>query len=132
MDNIHVQASSYQLWLKARCIWAEEQFDGRLNRLGFLWRTLLIAVLWLGALFAANALAAIGQIFLSWVVEYVPYIPLVIIQASCIARRLHDMNRPAMHFWLLIIPLYNVYLVLLLVLKKGTTGDNQYGPDPKA
>ena len=39
-------------------------------------------------------------------------------------RRMHDVNHPG---WHMLIPLYNLYLAV----QPGTTGDNQYGHDPK-
>lgn len=47
-------------------------------------------------------------------------------------RRLHDLNRPGSHFLLLMIPLYNIYLQIVLLCRCGTIGDNPYGPDPLA
>jgi hypothetical protein len=34
-------------------------------------------------------------------------------------RRLEDLGRPRSHFWLLLIPFYNIYLGLLLFFKPG-------------
>jgi hypothetical protein len=45
-------------------------------------------------------------------------------------KRLHDLDRSGAHYWLLLVPLYNIYLALLLLFKKGTTGPNRFGPDP--
>lgn len=45
-------------------------------------------------------------------------------------RRLHDLDRPGTHYWLLLVPFYNIYLGLLLLFKKGTEGPNRYGEDP--
>ncbi len=36
-----------------------------------------------------------------------------------IALRLKDLNRPAWHYFLLAIPIYNIYLTFLLFFKKG-------------
>lgn len=47
-------------------------------------------------------------------------------------RRLHDLDRSGWHWWLFLVPLYNLYLALLLVFKKGTAGANEYGGDPLA
>lgn len=51
---------------------------------------------------------------------------------SVAIRRLHDTDRSG--WWLLIslIPLIGVIVLLVFVLMNGTSGDNQYGPDPKA
>lgn len=45
-------------------------------------------------------------------------------------RRLHDLNRSGWEWWLLLIPLYNIYLGVLLSFQKGTEGTNLYGEDP--
>ncbi len=34
-------------------------------------------------------------------------------------RRLEDLGRPRSHFWLLLVPLYNIYLGLLLLVQQG-------------
>ena len=53
-----------------------------------------------------------------------------IIYAFQTVKRLHDLDRPGSHYWLLLIPFYNIYLTLVLHFKKGTEGPNTYGPDP--
>ena len=45
-------------------------------------------------------------------------------------QRLHDLDRPGSHWFLLLIPFYNLYLGLLLYFKKGTVGPNRFGEDP--
>lgn len=51
----------------------------------------------------------------------------------CVAiRRLHDLERPGVHWLLLLIPFYNIYLGFVLLLQKGTEGPNRYGEDPVA
>ncbi len=44
--------------------------------------------------------------------------------------RLHDLDRPGSHLVLLIIPIYNIYFILMLFFIKGTLGANSYGDDP--
>lgn len=39
-----------------------------------------------------------------------------------VVKRLHDLNRPGTHFWQLLIPLYDIYLFLVLFFKKGISG----------
>lgn len=53
-----------------------------------------------------------------------------IVAAFVIVKRLHDLNRPGAHFWLLLIPLYNIYLGLVMLFTQGTQGANRYGPSP--
>jgi uncharacterized membrane protein YhaH (DUF805 family) len=47
-------------------------------------------------------------------------------------QRLHDLDRPGGHWFLLFIPFYNLYLGLLLSFKKGTVGPNRFGEHPLA
>lgn len=47
-----------------------------------------------------------------------------------VIRRLHDLGNPGTHTWLLLVPMYNVYLLLILTFARGVQGQNQYGPDP--
>jgi uncharacterized membrane protein YhaH (DUF805 family) len=47
-----------------------------------------------------------------------------------IVKRLHDLGKSGTHYWLLFIPLYNIYLTFLLLFKKGEDGENQFGSDP--
>lgn len=53
-----------------------------------------------------------------------------VVTAFQAVKRLHDMGRPGVHYWLLLIPIYNIYFALLLLFQKGDSGPNQYGPDP--
>ncbi len=45
-------------------------------------------------------------------------------------KRLHDLDRPGWHWFLLAIPLYNLYLGFKLIFAPGTVGMNRFGPDP--
>ncbi len=51
-------------------------------------------------------------------------------QAFFAVRRLHDLGKPGSHYWLLFVPLYNIYLGLVLFFTPGAPGVNSYGPAP--
>jgi len=53
-----------------------------------------------------------------------------IIDILATIRRLHDLNRSGRQYWLLVAPIYNIYLGLVLWFKRGTRGPNRYGPYP--
>jgi Predicted membrane protein len=53
-----------------------------------------------------------------------------IVNAFLVVRRLHDLGKPGSHAWLLFVPMYSIYLSLVLLFAKGVSGQNQYGPDP--
>jgi len=44
-------------------------------------------------------------------------------------KRLHDLDRPGTHYWLLLIPFYGLYIGVVMLLEKGTTGSNRFGED---
>jgi uncharacterized membrane protein YhaH (DUF805 family) len=54
----------------------------------------------------------------------------IVVWSFLVVKRLHDLGKPGWHYWLMYIPLYNVYLGLVLLFTKGVTGPNQYGEDP--
>jgi len=47
-------------------------------------------------------------------------------------RRLHDINKSGFYILLFLIPVIGQIWLLILFLKEGDAGDNQYGSDPKA
>ena len=47
-------------------------------------------------------------------------------------KRFHDLNKSGWCFLLGRIPIINIFVMLILVFKKGTQGANQYGEDPLA
>jgi uncharacterized membrane protein YhaH (DUF805 family) len=103
---------------------------GRANRAWYLWHIILDDI--------AMVTAGVGLLVLAVVTG----IPLLILPAIgvfvagfwagvCVTiKRLHDIDRPGWHWWLLLIPLYNIYLGLSLLFVKGTSGPNQFGGDP--
>jgi uncharacterized membrane protein YhaH (DUF805 family) len=108
--------------------------QGRVNRAKYFWITLTVSVstnvvtflvgFLLGGIMGENAepvallvgflLASVGAVVIAF--EAV--------------KRLHDLDRPGAHYWLLLIPVYNIYLGLVLLFKRGTSGSNRYGADP--
>ena len=53
-----------------------------------------------------------------------------IIQAFLVVKRLHDLGKPGWQYFLMYVPLYNIYLGIVLLFVKGTAGPNEYGEDP--
>lgn len=99
---------------------------GRLNRGKFFLYNVLISII-----------ANIGTMIVSYsdnllvvLLAAVLSIALAVASIMITIQRLHDINRPGIHFLLLLVPLYNIYLGFVLLLKKGTDGPNQYGEDP--
>ena len=51
---------------------------------------------------------------------------------SLVLRRLHDLDKGAIGVVWMFIPIANLIFSLYILFKKGTPGDNRYGPDPLA
>lgn len=104
---------------------------GRLSRFGYFKQTLLTSVLIYGAMagFAwflmmgqATSIAANGLLGLVGIAS--------VYGGAITVRRLHDLGRPGWHFWLQMVPLYNIYIAFLLFFKAGAPGPNEHGENP--
>ncbi len=104
--------------------------QGRANRSWYFWHILLddVVMVTMLVLLVVLGLTVLGPIVLA---------PAAGVLAGgfwagvCITvKRLHDLDRPGWHWWLLGVPLYNIYLGLVLLFGKGTDGPNNYGRDP--
>jgi uncharacterized membrane protein YhaH (DUF805 family) len=107
-------------------------FQGRANRAWYFWHQLLdgfviaalVMMLVMVGFFTGNMaliLPAIGVM-----------VGGVVAGAAVTVKRLHDLDRPGWHVLGLLVPLYNIYLGLVLLLKRGNYGFNDYGRDPLA
>jgi uncharacterized membrane protein YhaH (DUF805 family) len=109
---------------------------GRLNRQSYVLRLIGINVVVIGVAYAAGY--ALGMTMGESAVEIAPIVGLAIgiagtvVAAFQAVKRFHDLDRPGTHFWLLLIPIYGLYIGLVLLFKKGTDGPNQFGNDPLA
>ena len=106
--------------------------QGRYNRSIYFWTVLLINIIVYIASFILGLIvgATGGDQSSVSALSLLISIPASIISAFQVVKRLHDLNRPGTHFWMLLIPFYNIYLSLILLFQKGTAGPNNYGPDP--
>lgn len=72
-----------------------------------------------------NASYNAGPLAAIWIIGNI--IPLI----SIAVRRLHDSDRSGWFYLLVLIPLVNIYLLYLMIIK-GTAGANRFGPDSVA
>ena len=68
-----------------------------------------------------------GELVFGMLVAWALCVPISIMAS---VRRLHDLNRPGAHYFLLFVPIYNIYLGCRLLFEKGSAGTNRYGDDP--
>ena len=106
--------------------------EGRANRAWYLWHILLDDVAIVTGVVAFGLLTVLAETPL-FILPGIGVAVAGVWSGICITiKRLHDLERPAWHWLLLMVPIYNIYLGLVLLFKKGTEGPNEFGPDPLA
>ncbi len=107
---------------------------GRITRQQYILTTLMVSFVGFVIAFGigfAGGMAGTGEDASNGVASIVS-LAIAFVQAFLVVRRLHDIGKPGWHFWLLLVPLYNIYLGLVIMFTPGTRGANEYGPDPMA
>lgn len=100
--------------------------NGRMGRASYFKHTMLLGFIGYFFDFLPNY---IDHIIIS-IISLCSAIVALIVFICSIIKRLHDMNRSGWDCILLVVPLYNVYLALVLLFKRGDDGPNQYGDAP--
>lgn len=108
--------------------------EGRYNRAKYFWSMLAIAIAYQIILVGIDVVVGSsgGDPIAAVAIGFIVGIGIAIICAFQVVKRLHDLDRPGSHYWLSLIPIYNIYFNLLILFKKGTEGANKYGADPLA
>ena len=86
-------------------------FKGRASRAEYWWWALFTVILSILLSFISDSLGNLGSL-----VTLLPSIAVAI-------RRVHDVDRAG---WFILVPIYN----LVLVLRRGDSGENRFGPPP--
>jgi uncharacterized membrane protein YhaH (DUF805 family) len=98
---------------------------GRLRRRSFWWMALCAGTVFVLLYLALERLLGAGATF-------VLYPPLFATLLSQSVRRLHDQARAGGWLLALLVPVLGpLLLAFLLLFKRGTPGENQYGEDPR-
>ncbi len=102
-------------------------FNGRTRRTAF-WYFVLVYVI------IAIVLGIIQTIlhFTTPILTSLLALALLLPNLGIAARRLHDTDRSGWWLLLWLIPLVGWIILIVWYCLPGTTGSNQYGPDPKA
>jgi uncharacterized membrane protein YhaH (DUF805 family) len=106
--------------------------QGRLNRQKYFFMTLLITIVAVAVAFVIGFMAGMAGMSPDAAVGLGFFVGIgaVVIQAFLVVKRCHDLDKPGTNYWLMYIPLYNLYFGLVLLFTKGSPGPNQYGEDP--
>src|SRR5215218_8223865 len=106
-------------------------FSGRSRRMEYwyfvLFNIIVSIVLWVIDALLGTRGSAMGAGLLSGIYGLAVIIPTLAVTV----RRLHDIDRSG--WWILIglVPLIGAIVLLVFALLDSTSGDNQYGPNPK-
>lgn len=99
-------------------------FSGRLRRARFLWMTLASATAFVAMYLAIDRFSHAATLVL--------YPPAFAVWLSLAVRRLHDQSRRSWWLLWLALPVAGPLLVAtLLLVARGTPGDNPFGGDPR-
>ena len=118
--------------------------QSRLNRAGYIWRVIAVSVI-AGIIASAGAnIHGRANFDPEFLLEgtlrgkeeaAIPFLSMVAAQLIClvfVAKRFHDLDKSAWYILGMMVPLFNIYLAIILLFQKGTTGPNRLGPDPLA
>ncbi|HUO88109.1 MAG TPA: DUF805 domain-containing protein [Rhizomicrobium sp.] len=101
-------------------------FNGRARRAEFWWYVLVVIIISV----ILNVIDGIAH--LSGILGGLFSLAMLLPNLGVAVRRLHDINRSG--WWILIafVPLVGAILLIYWYAQPGTSGANQFGPDPKA
>jgi uncharacterized membrane protein YhaH (DUF805 family) len=108
-------------------------WKGRIGRLRFLISVVGLAIIATIVSYGIFFLPSFGGIVDFILIFFGPVIIgilLIVINSMFCIQRFHDLNKSGWYYLGLIVPIFNVYLFLGLLLQTGTEGTNQYGGDP--
>jgi uncharacterized membrane protein YhaH (DUF805 family) len=108
--------------------------QGRFSRSRYIVNTLVITLVTYAFAFVAGIImgfAGMGEDLAGIAGGVLGFIGQIVLAFACV-KRLHDLGRPGWHFWLFLVPFYNIYLGLVMMFVKGASSANQFGPDPMA
>ncbi len=101
--------------------------SSRINRLRYWAHSMLFTLAMIGLFIIVGLIAAFVSQTLAIGLGVVIYIIMIVFSFILVIQRLHDLNKTGWMSLLLIIPLANIYLLVLLIFFKGTEGRNNYG-----
>lgn len=101
--------------------------SSRINRLRYWAHSMLFTFAMFGVLFVIGLLGFYVSTTVAIVLGVIAYIAMLVFSFILMIQRLHDLNKTGWMSLLAIIPLANIYLLILLIFFKGTEGRNNYG-----
>jgi len=107
------------------------KFDGRCSRLEFNLSTLFLCIMAVNVYYLSKIKSTDNSLMVIYLISGFFFMYLFINDFAVTTRRLHDLNLNGfLQFIIYFIPCGQL-LMLWLIFKKGTSGDNKYGEEPK-
>lgn len=101
--------------------------SSRINRLRYWAHGMLFVLAFYAVAGIGAALIPLVSMYVGGAVIGVAYVGLIVFSVIVMIQRLHDLNKSGWMSLLALIPLVNIYLIVLLIFFKGTPGRNDYG-----
>ncbi|WP_323815865.1 DUF805 domain-containing protein [Cellvibrio sp. NN19] len=101
--------------------------SSRINRLRYWAHSMLFTLAMFAVFFVIGLLGFYGSVTVAIVLGVIAYIAMIAFSFILMIQRLHDLNKTGWMSLLCLIPLANIYLLVLLIFFKGTEGRNNYG-----
>lgn len=107
---------------------------GRISNIEFIWNAAITGLTYILIIFISVFLAEELQLqtkvfaYLGYTLAVLGFIFFLISMTTLTVRRFQDMNKPGYTIVFMLIPIYNLYLFILLISRIGY-GRNIYGPD---
>ena len=96
-------------------------FSGRIRRMEFGLSYIIYSILAIVLSVCAEETPLLGQLD----------IPLLWFTWAQMCKRFHDKGESGLRIFTLLIPLYNIYVMIMLFFEDGEPYENDYGKDPK-
>jgi uncharacterized membrane protein YhaH (DUF805 family) len=107
-------------------------FNGRARRKEY-WMFVLFNLIFLIVAMILDNILGTKISGLPYGLIYCLYAVAIIVPALAVSiRRLHDIGKSGWYIFVNLIPLAGFIWYLVLLCSSGNTGENKYGPDPKA
>ncbi|WP_309607524.1 DUF805 domain-containing protein [Flavobacterium sp.] len=108
-------------------------FSGRARRSEYwyfvLAHALIISILGIVCAISFSISESLGYILIGLLVVYV--LAIIVPSLAVIVRRLHDIGKSGVYFFVRFIPFVGGIWLLILLFTEGNNGRNMYGEDPK-
>ena len=131
-DAILASKAGNMNWFIAVLTKKYAEFSGRARRAEYWYFVLFYLLIYIGVTIIDRILGTYSSTAGVGLLQTLFSLSVLIPSIAVGIRRLHDTDRSG--WWLLIafIPLIGAIVLLIFTVQEGTSGDNQYGPDPKS